>query len=336
MMKPEKPKSSQFSDKVLESGRQALEQEALALQETATRLGENFTKSAQVILSASGKVVVTGLGKSGHVARKVSATLASTGTPSFFLHPAEALHGDLGMLQSHDVLLAIAFGGETDEVLSVVRHAKRLGVPVLAITGNLNSSLAQMADRVLDGTVAREICPHNLAPTTSTTVAMALGDALAIAIMNARGFSSTDFAKLHPSGALGRRLSTVQDLMKPAGEALPTVGPEATFHEVLEAVTRKNYGIVPVTDPLGTLIGAISDGDIRRALLSQGAAAITMTAKAMMTRTPRVIVANSLAIEAFKRMEEAQITSLFVVNGSEKDRLVGLVRMHDLLAAKIV
>lgn len=323
-------------DRLLSSGRDALQQEASALIATSDRLGEAFFQAAELILRTTGKVVVTGLGKSGHVARKIAATFASTGTPAFFLHPTEALHGDLGMIQKQDVLLAIAFGGETEEVNAVVRHAKRIGVTIVAITGKLQSALSNLGDIVLDGSVSKEVCPHNLAPTASTTVALALGDALAMAIMNERGFSPEDFARLHPSGALGRRLSTVQDLMKPAGSALPSVNPSASFHEVLEAVTKKNYGIVPVVDKSGKLMGAISDGDIRRALLSQGAEAIKMSAVEMMTRNPRTINSRSFAIEAFKRMEEAQITSLFVVNDGQKDSLEGLLRMHDLLAAKIV
>ena len=326
----------QVSQKILNSGREVLEVESKALRTSASRLGPEFTDAVTLMLGTPGKIVVTGLGKSGHVGRKISATLASTGTPSFFLHPAEALHGDLGMLQKQDVLLAIAFGGETEEVLSVARHAKRIGVFVLAITGRLDSSLGKIADHVIDGSVDREVCPHNLAPTTSTTVAMAIGDALAVAIMNARGFSEADFARLHPSGALGRRLAMVQDLMKPTGPALPSVLPGSAFHEVLEAVTKKNYGIVPVQDHNGNLLGVISDGDIRRALLAQGAKALQMTAEALMTRNPRTTRAESLAIDAFKRMEESQITSLFVVEHAKPERLLGLIRMHDLLAAKIV
>jgi arabinose-5-phosphate isomerase len=327
---------SALRNKILKSGRDALDLEAAALNNTASKLGLEFTIAVEIMLKATGKIVVTGLGKSGHVSRKIAATLASTGTPSFYLHPSEALHGDLGVIQRHDVLLAIAFGGETDEVNSVVRHARRLVVPIVAITGNMSSSLSKLADHVIDGSVVREVCPHNLAPTTSTTVALALGDAISVAIMEARGFGAEDFARLHPSGALGRKLATVHDLMKPAGEALPTVDSEASFHKVLEAVTRRNYGIVPVVGEANQLIGAISDGDIRRALLAHGAETLTMSAGRLMTRNPRTINAQSLAIDAFKRMEESQITSLFVVDKAEKDGLAGLLRMHDLLAAKIV
>lgn len=321
--------------KLISEGQRTLEMEANALLRASSRLGQEFSAAAKAILHASGKVVLTGLGKSGHIARKVSATFASTGTPSFFLHPAEALHGDLGMLQQSDVLLAIAFGGETEEVTLVAKHAKRLGVPVISITGRPESSLAKMSDFVLDGSVEREVCPHNLAPTTSTTVAIALGDALAMALMSARGFSQTDFARLHPSGALGRKLATVEELMK-SGDQLPTVGLSTTFHEVLEAVTRKNYGIVPVVDGSRRLVGAISDGDIRRVLLSKGASALSLSAESFMTKAPRTVLSQILAVEAFRRMEEAQITSLFVVWDNNPLELTGIVRMHDLLAAKIV
>jgi arabinose-5-phosphate isomerase len=317
----------------IDAGRAALLLEAAALEAAAAALGRSFELACELILNNSGKVVVTGLGKSGHVSRKISATLASTGTPAFFLHPAEALHGDLGVVQRQDVLLAVAFGGETEEVLAVTRYAKRLGVPVIAITGKKNSTLAQLADHMIDGSVEKEVCPHNLAPTASTTVALALGDAIAMAVMGARGFRQTDFATLHPSGALGRRLATVRDLMKPAGDGLPVVGPEATFTEILAAVTKKNFGIVPIINSKGDLVGAVSDGDIRRMLLQVGADALKYSAKEFMTKEPRTITPESLAIEAFKRMETAQITSLFV---EENGRLLGLVRMHDLLAAKIV
>ncbi len=327
---------SDHHSNLLSSAKMTLELESKALISASARLGANFVHAAQAILSAEGKVVVTGLGKSGHVGRKVSATLASTGTPSVFLHPAEALHGDLGVMQRKDILIAIAFGGETDEVLSVVRHAKRLSVCVIAITGKTESSLAKLSDFTIDGSVEREVCPHNLAPTASTAVAMALGDAFAMAVMNARGFSPSDFAALHPSGALGRRLMTVSDLMKASGADLPVVSASTEFHQVLEAVTRKNFGIVPVTSEAGHIMGAISDGDIRRALLTQGSKALSMKAEAIMTKNPRTIHASALAIDAFRRMEEAQITSLFVTEDRSPNILAGLVRMHDLLAAKIV
>ena len=319
----------------ISEGQRTLEMEANALIRASARIGQDFAQAATTILKAAGKVVVTGLGKSGHVARKVSATFASTGTPSFYLHPSEALHGDLGMIQQADVLIAIAFGGETEEVISVAKHCKRFGVPVISITGRPDSTLGKMSDYILDGSVDREVCPHNLAPTTSTAVALGLGDAMAMALMCVKGFSQSDFARLHPSGALGRRLATVEELMK-AGEQLPTISPAASFHDVLEAVTRKNYGIVPVLDSTDRLVGAISDGDIRRALLLKGASAMTLTAEAFMTKSPRTTSGQILAVEAFKKMEDLQITSLFVVEENNPFQLRGIVRMHDLLAAKIV
>jgi arabinose-5-phosphate isomerase len=318
------------------SGKRTLEVESKALLAASVRLGVGFAQAIGAMQLTTGKIVVTGLGKSGHVARKISSTLASTGAPSFFLHPAEAMHGDLGMLQAQDVLLAIAFGGETEEVLAVARHAKRLGVCVVSITGKLDSSLAKISDHVLDGSVEREVCPHNLAPTASTTVALGLGDAVAMALMDSRKFKEQDFVRLHPSGALGRRLATVADIMKPISELQPGVSPTTSFHGVLEAVTRKNYGIAPVLNAAGKLIGVISDGDIRRTLLAQGAKALDLSADVIMSKKPRTINGSSLAIVAFKRMEEAQITSLLVLSDSNSEELIGLIRMHDLLAAKIV
>lgn len=320
----------------LASARNSLALAAEAIQTKASQLGDDFISTADIIKSAQGKIVITGLGKSGHVARKISATLASTGTPSIFLHPAEALHGDLGVIQLTDVLLAIAYGGETHEVLEVVRHSRRLGVKIVAMTGKIESTLGKLSDLVLDCSVQKESCPHNLAPTTSTSVTMAVGDALAVAVMEARGFRAEDFAKLHPSGALGRRLSLVDDLMKTVGSDLPVVHENNSFHEVLAAVTQKNFGVVPVLDLKGRLLGAVSDGDIRRNLLANGAAAIQKNAIDMMTKSPKTIETGRLAIEAFKRMEANQITSLFVVRQENPLELAGLIRMYDLLAAKIV
>jgi arabinose-5-phosphate isomerase len=316
--------------------KEAMAVESAAVAAAASKLADNFNNACETMLNCDGKIVVTGLGKSGHIARKIAATLASTGTPALFLHPAEALHGDLGVLQKNDVLIAIAFGGETEEVLTVVRSAKRLEISVIGITGKLDSTLAKLSDHLLDGSVEREVCPHNLAPTASTSVALSLGDALAISLMKARGFLETDFARLHPSGALGRRLATVNDLMKKAGADLPTITKKATFHEVLEAVTKKNYGIVPVVEEGGKIIGAISDGDIRRTLLKNGADALNLTALQFMTKSPKLITSSKLAIEAFRHMENAQITSLFVETSESSGVLSGLIRMHDLLAAKIV
>ncbi len=320
-----------LSEKALAWGRSTLEAESDALKWTAERLGDEFCKAVELLSTLKGKVVVCGLGKSGHVGRKIAATLASTGTSAFFLHPSEALHGDLGMIQAQDALLLIAFGGETRETLEVARFANRNRIPVLAITGRLPSSLAQIADIVLDGSVSREACPLNLAPTTSTTVAMALGDALAVALMRAKGFQEQDFAQFHPEGSLGRKLSQVQDHMR---QDLPRLLPNDGFDLVLAQITAQNYGIVPVFDENSKLLGAITDGDLRRALLTRREAVFHLKASDLMTKNPKTIRQGQLALEAVRLMEESRITSLFVLDDSQM--VLGLIRMHDLLAAKII
>lgn len=316
-------------------GRVALEVESDALKAAAHRIGPVFSGAVQAILQSTGKVVVTGLGKSGHVARKIASTMSSTGTSSFFLHPTEALHGDFGMIQKNDCLIAIAFGGETYEVLEVARYARRVGIPVVGITGRLDSTLAQLSHYVLDGSVPREADPFNLAPTSSSTLAMALGDAIAISLMRARGFGEADFANLHPGGSLGRRLSLVRDHMH-SGARLPTISPEANFHEVLEGVTSQNFGIVAVVDSQWNLQGAISDGDLRRALLRLDSEALRKSAADLMTANPKTIPSGTLAIDALRIMNERQITQLFVVESTTSNQLIGIIRLHDLLAAKIL
>lgn len=325
------------SDEFILWGREALDQEAKALSDTALKISETFQLAAETIIASQGKVVVTGLGKSGHVARKVAATLASTGTSAFFLHPSEALHGDFGMLQRSDCLLAIAYGGETNEVLEVCRFARRVGIPVVAITGKPESTLGRLAHFVLDGSVSREADPLNLAPTCSSTVAMALGDALAVSLMRAKGFTPQDFASLHPGGSLGRRLSLVKDHMH-SGDKLPTVEATADFHTVLEAVTFHNFGITAVLGDRGSLVGAISDGDLRRALLRLDAAALSCRARDLMSAKPKTIVDSALALDALALMNSGTrpFTSLFVTSAANPDRAIGLVRLHDLLAAKIL
>lgn len=322
--------------KLLAVAREAMHAESEAIKMTASKLGPELSMVVRAFAALSGKVVVTGLGKSGHIARKIAATLASTGTPSFYLHPSEALHGDLGMISAGDALLAIAFGGETTEVVDVAKHAKRLGRLVVCITGKTDSSLSKLSDFILDGSIGREVCPLNLAPTASTAVALALGDALAVTLMHVRGFSEVDFAALHPGGSLGRKLSLVSDHMRPLTVGLATVTTTTHFHQVLEAVTKQNLGIVPVLDRDQSLIGAISDGDIRRALLKSGASALQLTAEDIMTKNPRTISGLGLALEAFQTMERHQITSLFVQSKDDPSKLAGIIRMHDLLAAKIV
>jgi len=323
----------------LESARRTLEVEAQCISASADRLNGSFAGLCSAILSAKGKVVTTGLGKSGFIARKLASTLASTGTPAFFLHPSEAMHGDFGIIQKNDVLVAIAHGGETVEVNGVATYCRRLQVPVAAITGKLTSTLAGLSDFIIDGSVSREACPLNLAPTSSALVAMAIGDALAVALMEARGFTAKDFATLHPAGSLGRKLSRVRDHMHNLA-SIPVVGPDLGFHEVLETVTRRNFGIAAVvSEKDGTLLGSISDGDVRRHLLKADVKALGSKARDFMRASPRTVTSDALAVDAVTIMESCQITSLFVVEpGSDgrEGRLSGLVRMHDLLAAKIV
>ncbi len=314
-------------------GRATLATEAEALGATAARLGPSFADACEAILKRRGKVITTGLGKSGHIARKIASTLSSTGTSAFFLHPTEALHGDFGMIQPDDSLIAIAYGGETQEVLEVARFARRLHVPVIGITGKLESSLATISDYALDGSVVKEADPHNLAPTSSSTVAIALGDAIACALAQAKGFSSGDFAALHPGGSLGRRLSRVADHMH-TGVRLPRVREDADFHQTLEAVTAHNFGIVAVVSPEDVLIGAVSDGDVRRALLKLDGAALKCRARDVMTKAPKTVTSDALALDALTLMNEKQITQLFVT--CKDGKLAGIVRLHDLLAAKIV
>ena len=319
---------------LLDWGRTVLEEEGIALQKAAAALSEDFPAVIQAILGIPGKVVLTGLGKSGHIARKTAATLASTGTPAFFVHPSEAQHGDLGMIGSGDFLLAIAYGGETTEVVEVAAFCRRIGVPVAAITGQKTSALAGLADYLLDGAVSREACPNNLAPTSSSTVALALGDAVAVALMRARGFREEDFASFHPKGSLGRRLARVSDHMHTLEET-PVATRDMDFHQVLELVTRHNFGIVAVAED-GSLVGAITDGDLRRAMLKLEAGVFSRTAGQLMTAGPRTIQPGAPAVDAVRLMEENKITSLFVCDQSDQSRLLGLVRMHDLLAAKIL
>jgi arabinose-5-phosphate isomerase len=319
-------------------GRETLAAESGALTAAAPKLDETFAAAVRAMHATTGKVVVTGLGKSGHVARKVASTLSSTGTSAFFLHPTEALHGDFGMLRANDCLIAIAYGGETQEVVDVARYGRSLGIPIIGITGKSESSLAKLSHFVLDGGVTREADVLNLAPTSSSTLAMALGDTLAVTLMRLKGFNEQDFASLHPGGSLGRRLSLVKNHMH-SGERFPRISPAAGFHEVLQAVTRFTFGIVAVVGDDGRLLGAISDGDVRRALLKLQGGALTQSARELMTTDPKTISENALAIDALRIMNEKQITQLFVVESAESPRLgrpVGIVRLHDLLAAKIV
>ena len=316
-------------------GRETLRKEAEALLKAADRLEHPFSDAVRAVLESQGKLVVTGLGKSGHVGRKIASTLSSTGTSAAFLHPSEALHGDFGMLQKADSLMAIAYGGETYEVIEVARFARRMGIPVIALTGKVESTLAKVAHHVLDVHVEREADPLNLAPTCSSTLTMALGDAIAVALMRARRFGQVDFASLHPGGSLGRRLSLVGDHMH-AGDNLQKVLMHTDFHDVLKAVTVDNFGIAAVVSEAGHLVGAISDGDLRRALLTLGAKALDCQATDLMSQRPKVIFDSALAIDAVTMMNELRISRLFVVSEDAPERVKGLVRLQDLLAAKIL
>jgi len=319
--------------RVLELAWSTLDIEARALQELKARQGEGFVAAVQAMLACRGRVVVMGMGKSGHVGRKVAATLASTGTPAFFVHPAEASHGDLGMVTQDDVVLAISNSGESDEIGAIVPAIKRLGVKLVAITGGADSSLARHADMVVSSAVDQEACPLNLAPTASTTAQMALGDALAVALLDARGFREEDFARSHPGGSLGRKLLMhVADLMH-SGEAVPRVDLGARVPEMLREMTSKGFGFTAVTDAAGGIAGIFTDGDLRR-LIETGADLRGLAASEVMHAHPRLIRAEALAVEAADLMEEHRITGLIVIDA--EGRLAGVLNSNDLMRAKVI
>jgi arabinose-5-phosphate isomerase len=318
---------------LLAAARRTLDIEGRAIAQLAARLGPGFVAACELCLQCRGRVVVTGLGKSGHVGGKIAATLASTGTPAFFLHAGEANHGDLGMIARDDVVLAISNSGETPEIVALLPQLRRLGTPLLALTGAPASTLAREAQVHLDVSVTEEACPHNLAPTASTTATLAMGDALAIALLEARGFSSEDFARSHPGGALGRKLLLrVADLMH-SGEALPKVLADTLLSGGLLEMTRKKLGLTAVVDAQQRLLGVFTDGDLRRAL-EQQVNPHTIPMSAVMTRQPRTIDAQALAAEAAHRMEVHGITALLVTDAA--GQLVGALGIHDLLRAGVV
>ena len=307
--------------------------EAQAIAGLAQRLDDDFVQVVQRLLNTSGRVVVTGMGKSGHVGRKIAATLASTGTPAFFVHPGEASHGDLGMVTADDVVLAISNSGESAEISVLLPVLKRLGVPVVAMTGNRESSMARHADWVLDTHVDKEACPLNLAPTASTTAQMAMGDALAVALLDVRGFKAEDFARSHPGGALGRRLLThVADVMR-SGDELPQVLPTASFSELMREMSAKGMGAAAVVDAQGVLQGIFTDGDLRRRI-EAGADLRNTTAAEVMYASPRRIAPDALAADAAAMMEEHRITSVLVTDTEQ--HLVGIVHIGDLMRAKVI
>lgn len=323
----------QNTESFIASARRVLLEEASAVAALEQRLDDSFARACQLMLACAGRVVVIGMGKSGHVARKIAATLASTGTPAFFVHPAEAVHGDLGMITRQDVVLALSHSGESDEVLALLPSLKRLAVPIVAMTGNPGSTLGEAAAVVLDAAVGQEACPLNLAPTSSTTAAMALGDALAVALLEARGFRPEDFALSHPGGSLGRRLLVhVQDVMR-SGDAIPVVPATALLCDALLEISRKGLGMTAVTDAAGALVGVFTDGDLRRAL-DQGADVRTMGIASIMTKSPATIAPAALAVEAVQLMEARRINGLLVVDASGV--LCGALNMHDMLRARVV
>ena len=328
------PSAALDPDIIAASARAVIATEASAIEALGPRIGAEFVETCRLILGCKGRVVVSGMGKSGHVARKIAATLASTGTPAFFVHPGEASHGDLGMILPQDVVLALSYSGETDELLVILPVIKRQGIPLVVITGNPRSSLAGLADICLDGSISCEACPLGLAPTTSTTVALVLGDALAIALLEARGFTSDDFARSHPAGALGRRLLLrISDVMH-KGADIPRVAPQASLTSALMEMTRKHLGMTAVVDSDDHLLGVFTDGDLRRALDDDGVDLRGVTVAELMTRGPKTISADKLAAEAAQLMERHQIHALLVVDDAQ--RVVGALNIHDLLRARVV
>jgi len=324
--------NSDYTDEdLVELGRQALNVEIDGLRAQLPRLGSDFARACRICLNCRGRIVVTGMGKSGHIGGKIAATLASTGTPSFFVHPGEASHGDVGMITRDDAVLALSNSGETAEILTILPVIKRLGVPLIAFTGNSDSALARIASVHLDIRVPAEACPLNLAPTASTTAALAVGDALAVALLKARGFTEEDFARSHPAGTLGRRLLFVKDVMR-TGKQIPTVRVDTTLAEGLLEVTSKGLGMTAIVDDSMHVLGVFTDGDLRRAL-DRAANLHTTRMDQVMTSGPKSVLPTTLAAEAVHLMETHRITSLIVLDA--EGTLVGALNVHDLLRAGV-
>lgn len=320
---------------MIEIAKRVLRIEAEAVLALGDRLNGNFIRAVEMILACSGRVVVTGMGKSGLICQKVAATLASTGTPALFLHPAEGIHGDLGMVMRGDLVIAVSTSGTTEEILRILPVIKRMGLPLIAMAGNASSPLARAGDVFLDISVREEACPLGLAPTASTTATLALGDALAVALLEQRGFREEDFALFHPGGALGRKLLLrVEDLMH-AGTDIPLVHAATPLREALFEITRKRLGITGVCDDSGSLIGVFTDGDLRRSL-EMGFDVFNRPIGELMTRNPKRILASNLAAKALQRCEEHVITSLFVFETEESAEPIGIIHLHDLLKAGVV
>lgn len=320
-------------DATLALARDTLTIESQAIGAAAARLNGSFVRAVQLALDCGGRLVVTGMGKSGHVGRKIAATLASTGTPAMFVHPAEASHGDLGMITRADVVLAISNSGESEELTAILPLIKRMGVPLLAMTGRAGSSLGRHADVVLDTGVEKEACPHNLAPTASTTVQLAMGDAFAVALLSARGFRPDDFARSHPGGALGRKLLTlVSDVMRPA-DLTPRVGLQASLSEMMREISARGLGATAVVDAAGLPVGIFTDGDLRR-LIEAGTDLRSVTAERVMHPGPRSVRPDALAVEAAQLMETHRVNSLLVVDAD--GQLCGALNSNDLMRAKVI
>ncbi|HKS95093.1 MAG TPA: KpsF/GutQ family sugar-phosphate isomerase [Terriglobia bacterium] len=317
----------------LETARKVLEIEAHALHELIGRLDERFVRAVDTLFACKGRVVVTGMGKSGLIGQKISATLSSTGTPSFFLHPAEALHGDLGSLVRHDVLIALSYSGETEELLRLLDTVKRLGIPLITLTGSPSSTLGQASDVAIDVGIREEACPLGLAPTASTTAMLAMGDALAMALLERRGFTEDDYAALHPAGRLGVKLRRVEHLMH-TGDAVPSVRPTTPVAAVIYEISRKGLGHAAVVEDGNRLVGIISDGDLRRFFERQGNRALSLTAADCMSPKPVTIRRQELATRALNLMEARKITSLMVVDA--EGRLEGVLHLHDLWTTQMI
>ncbi len=318
-------------EEILEQGRKVIEEEIRGLERLRDSLDESFVKAVEILYECEGKVILTGIGKSGHVARKIASTLASTGTPAHFLHPSEALHGDLGMIDKGDVVIAISNSGESGEVVALVPYIKMLGVPLIAITNRPGSTLAKYSDVHIFLNVEKEACPLQLAPTTSSTATLALGDAIAMTLLRLRGFTEKDFALRHPAGALGRKLRLVKDLYH-TGDELPVVREDTPMQEVVLEITSKGFGATAVVNEEGKLTGIITDGDLRR-FVKRGGSFEKNVARDAMTRNPKIARPEEMALEALRRMEEHKITVLIVVD--EENKPIGIIHLHDILRAEI-
>ncbi len=320
---------------MIETAKRVLQIEAEAVLALQSRIDDTFVQAVEMLLACQGKVVVTGMGKSGLICQKIAATMASTGTPTFFLHPAEGIHGDLGMLSKGDVVIAVSFSGETEEVNRILPVIKRMGLPLIAMSGNPHSTLGIAGDVHLDISVAEEACPLGLAPTASTTATLAMGDALAVALLDARGFKAEDFALFHPGGALGKRLLLrVEDLMH-VGDEIPLVAPETLLRDALFEITSKQLGVTGIVDAQNSLLGVFTDGDLRR-IMQQGLECLQQPIQQVMSTEPKRILRKNLAAKALQIMETHSITSLFVFADEQGTVPVGIVHLHDLLKSGVV